>query len=309
MNLKKIFLPLVALVIVLSSCQKENDYLNNSVPVANAGLSQTITLPTNMVTVNGTGADADGEVVAYLWSQVAGPKETIIVNPGSPSTQIKDLTEGVYTFQLMVTDDAGATGVDTMKVTVARPQTTTSTILDLFELKILREGTQDFTQLGSTDDIVLEAWTKNGGNFDLRSVLKFDFASIPAGAKIVSANLHLYSYPAPMYNGDLVNANTGANNSFVVQQITSAWTFPGITWFNQPSVNTANQVIVPHAAQPMLDVNVDVTNIVSAMVTNNANYGFLLKLQQEIIHTSRIFVSGKTTVHTAKKPKLVVVYQ
>ncbi len=308
MNLKHIILTL-STAIVFFSCQKENDYLNNSVPVANAGTSQTITLPTNTVTVNGSGADADGEVVAYLWSQVDGPKETVIINPGSPSTVIKNLVEGVYTFQLMVTDDAGATGVDTMKVTVVNPPSTTATILDLFELKVLLDGGQDFTQLGSTDDIVLTAWTRGGGSFDVRSLLKFDFSSIPAGAKVISANLYLYSYPAPMHNGNLVNANFGTNNSFVVQQITSAWTFPGITWHNLPGVNTTNQLVVPHTAQSMLDLNLDVTNMVSSMVDGNANHGFLLKLQDQNAYTSRIFVSGKTTVHTAKKPKLVVVYQ
>lgn len=303
----KLFL-LVAIVSLIASCQKENDYLNNSVPVVNAGLSQTITLPTNSTTLTGTAVDADGDVVAYLWSQVDGPSESVIVNPGSPTTLVKGLVEGSYTFQLMATDNDGATGVDTLKVSVLKPKITSVTITDLAELKVLRHGVQDQTHTGS-QDIVIEAWTSGGINYDVRSVLKFNLSSIPANAKILSATLSLYSYPTPTLNGNLIDANHGANNSFTVQQISSQWTFPGVTWYNQPATTTTNQVVVPATAQSNLDLNLDVTNMVSSMVNNNANNGFLLKLQNEVQLNCRIFVSGTNTAHTSKKPKLVVVYE
>ena len=295
-------------LLLITGCQKENDYLNNSVPVVNAGVSQTITLPVNTVTLTGTGVDADGDIVAYLWSQVDGPSESVIVNPGASSTAVKNLIEGIYTFQLMATDNAGATGVDTLKVTVLKPKVTSLTITDLTEYKILRHGSQDYTQIG-LQDIVIEAWTSGGINYDVRSLLKFDLSSIPANAKIISANLSLYSYPTPTLNGNLIDANHGANNSFTVQQIVSPWTFPGMNWYNPPTVTTSNQTVVPTTAQPRLDLNLDVTAMVCSMVTNNANHGFLLKLQNETQLNWRIFVSSTNTVHTSKKPKLVVVYE
>ena len=90
----------------------------NQPPVANAGSDQTITLPTNSVTVSGSGSDADGTVVSYVWTKISGPSSYNIVNPTSAVTAINGLVQGVYQFQLTVTDNNGATGTDIMQVTV-----------------------------------------------------------------------------------------------------------------------------------------------------------------------------------------------
>lgn len=310
MNLKHIILTL-SIAIITFSCQKENDYLNNSVPVANAGTSHTITLPTNTVTVNGAGADADGNIVAYLWSQVNGPKESIIVNPGSPSTLIKDLIEGDYIFQLMVTDNAGATGVDTVKVKVNKPLVTSLTLApknNPGDIKVINSDGTDETNPVSPD-IVLAAWTKNAGGYYARALLKFDLSSIPASATIISAKLNLFSYPPPVLNGNLVDANHGSNNSFVVQQASSNWSYPGLTWFNQPTGNASTQLVVPSTTLSSLDVSLDVKALVSNMVSNNTNHGFLLKLVNESIYTSRIFVSSHSAINPTKVPQLVIEYQ
>ena len=95
--------PLVLLsILFVVSCKK--DFEENKVPVADAGTAKTITLPDTVV-LSGTGTDADGKVVAYLWSQVSGPTNSIIVNPGSTNTVIRFTVPGSYLFQLMVTDD------------------------------------------------------------------------------------------------------------------------------------------------------------------------------------------------------------
>ncbi|HSC38348.1 MAG TPA: hypothetical protein VLD19_10765, partial [Chitinophagaceae bacterium] len=114
-NLKSILFALSGSAVLLAGCTKDS----LKVPTSNAGPSKTITLPTDTVTLSGSGADADGQVVAYLWSQVSGPSSTIIVNPGSPASLIKGFTQqGTYVFQLMVTDNQGLTGVDTATVIV-----------------------------------------------------------------------------------------------------------------------------------------------------------------------------------------------
>src|SRR5262245_59351307 len=108
----------------LVSCTKD-DFKENEVPVADAGPSKAVTLPNDNETLTGTGADNDGQVVSYLWSQVSGPNASLIVNPGSATTDVEDLVEGTYVFQLMVTDDKGATGVDTAKIIVSHAPLTT----------------------------------------------------------------------------------------------------------------------------------------------------------------------------------------
>jgi ribosomal protein L14 len=90
----------------------------NQSPVANAGADIVITLPTNTVTLNGTGTDPDGKIASYLWTKIAGPSQYTIASATKARTSVKSLLQGVYTFVLKVTDNLGATGTDTINVTV-----------------------------------------------------------------------------------------------------------------------------------------------------------------------------------------------
>ena len=90
----------------------------NQPPTANAGLDQNITLPTNFVSLNGSGTDPDGTITAYLWTKISGPASGTITNPISATTSATGLIQGVYQFQLKVTDNNGATATDVMQVTV-----------------------------------------------------------------------------------------------------------------------------------------------------------------------------------------------
>jgi hypothetical protein len=296
-------------VFLLFSCTKEIQ--ENKVPVAEAGTSKIITLPVISESLAGSGVDADGEIVAYLWSQVKGPSETTIINPGSAATDVKGFIEGTYVFQLMVTDDKGATGVDTTAIIVNRAPVTTLTIQpsnNLFEFQVSNWNGANQTYAGAVD-IPLQAWTINSNPMTVREVIKFDLGDIPTHATIKSANLYLYSFPAPTINGNLNDANYGSNNTVIVQQIIGNWNMNTLGWFNQPATTTANQITVPSTNQPVLDLNLNVTSMVSSMVSSNANYGFLLKLQNEVAYTSRLFVSSYNTSYPAKRPKLVIVYE
>jgi Right handed beta helix region/Secretion system C-terminal sorting domain len=90
----------------------------NIAPVANAGNNQTITLPTNTVNIVGIGTDADGSVTGYQWSKISGPSSAVVVSPNAASTTINNLSEGVYLYQLQVTDNGGSIGRDTVTITV-----------------------------------------------------------------------------------------------------------------------------------------------------------------------------------------------
>lgn len=90
----------------------------NVPPVANAGNDVTITLPVNSANLSGSGTDEDGTVVSYSWSKVSGPAQGTIANPTSANTSVKSLVEGVYTFELKVTDNEGLSSTSKVKVTV-----------------------------------------------------------------------------------------------------------------------------------------------------------------------------------------------
>ncbi len=89
----------------------------NIAPTVNAGANQTIQLPTSSVTVTAIGTDTDGSIASYAWTKVSGGAATI-TNPSSASTTITGLVQGVYQFRVVVTDNNGLTGTDTVQVTV-----------------------------------------------------------------------------------------------------------------------------------------------------------------------------------------------
>lgn len=89
----------------------------NKQPVVNAGKDQTITLPTNTVTLSGFGNDPEGEDITYKWVKLTGGSGTI-TNPTSPNTTVTGLTQGSYQFRLAAIDEDGATGIDDIAITV-----------------------------------------------------------------------------------------------------------------------------------------------------------------------------------------------
>ena len=90
---------------------------------ANAGADQLITLPTSTVSLSGSGTDTDGTISSYSWTKISGPTSGTITSPASASTTVTALVQGVYKFQLKVTDNRGATGLDTVQITVNAPPT------------------------------------------------------------------------------------------------------------------------------------------------------------------------------------------
>ena len=90
----------------------------NKAPTANAGADISITLPTSTVNLSGAGNDTDGTIAGYLWTKITGPSQFAIVSANQAQTTINNLVQGIYTFELRVTDNQGATGRDTVRVTV-----------------------------------------------------------------------------------------------------------------------------------------------------------------------------------------------
>ena len=148
----------------------------NIPPVANAGLDQTITLPINTITLSGTGSDVDGTVVGHTWTQISGPSGYNIVNANLPGTDVTGLVQGVYQFELEVTDDDGATSVDTIQVTVYAA-TNISPIANAGSDQIITLPVNTITLSGSGSDadgtVADYTWTQISG---------------PSGYNIVNAN-------------------------------------------------------------------------------------------------------------------------
>ncbi len=109
----------------------DQDPAQNQAPMAHAGPSQTITLPDNTVTLNGTASDADGNIDSYLWTQQSGPGNATLTGIDGPSLEASDLIAGSYSFRLTVTDDDGGSAYDEVSVTVdLAPITVTAAVKD-----------------------------------------------------------------------------------------------------------------------------------------------------------------------------------
>lgn len=112
----------------------------NHPPIANGGENQTVTLPENIVILNGQESSDDHGIKEYFWTQIElvsvesfvsgdssanigfcyirGPKMSEIVNKDQMKATASKLVKGVYKFELNVTDANGLSDAAFVFVTV-----------------------------------------------------------------------------------------------------------------------------------------------------------------------------------------------
>ncbi|MFZ6010667.1 MAG: PKD domain-containing protein [Bacteroidota bacterium] len=87
----------------------------NIPPVANAGADRLVRLPISYYNVSGSGADDDGSIVSYSWSQISGPVCSLS-NQDTDRLKITSPVTGICVFKLEVTDDKGAKASDDVTI-------------------------------------------------------------------------------------------------------------------------------------------------------------------------------------------------
>ena len=130
-------LAFVAVAGLFSSCKKDsacNDCVDvdgppaindtarrHHAPLPDAGNDHTIMLPATISVLDGSGSsDPDNNIKTYLWSKISGPSSFHIVNTDTVITQVEHLQEGVYQFELRLTDSSGLSDSDTVQVVVMK---------------------------------------------------------------------------------------------------------------------------------------------------------------------------------------------
>ena len=160
---------------------------------------------------------------------------------------------------------------------------------------------------GNKPDLNAVAWTNNGNKSNIRSLIQFDLSAIPVGAVITDARLSLY------YNSDNQEGSHFSTffykNTTMINRVTSNWDESTVTWNNQPSVTTANQVTLAASTSSTQSYpNINVTALVQDMVNNPAqSFGFRLKMKAEDQFRKLLFASSDHA-NAALRPKLVVTY-
>jgi len=111
----------ILFVLIIASCKPEPPPppQGYKIPTANAGLDIVITLPLDSILLDGSASTArDGNLTKYEWSKISGPATFNITNQAAVRTRVNNLMEGVYQFELKVTNDKGLSAMDTVQVTV-----------------------------------------------------------------------------------------------------------------------------------------------------------------------------------------------
>jgi hypothetical protein len=91
----------------------------NIPPIAFAGGDLQLILPGNTATLNGSrSSDPDGTIIQYQWRKIQGPATYTLGTPNAAITTVTNVVEGVYLFELSVTDNNGAIDRDTVTLQV-----------------------------------------------------------------------------------------------------------------------------------------------------------------------------------------------
>lgn len=113
-----LLLSTLCFLLLFFGCKKNHEPKINQPPQVWAGLDQVVFLPSDTVELKGIASDADGSITSYEWTKLNGPSSSTIVSPFTKNTIVRDLVDGIYTFQLKVTDNRGLSAVDQVAVTV-----------------------------------------------------------------------------------------------------------------------------------------------------------------------------------------------
>lgn len=154
------------------------------------------------------------------------------------------------------------------------------------------------------DDFISNAWTVQGNPFIQRSLLKFDLTAIPSGANIISAKLSLYCNTISGHH----QLHAGNNSSYLLR-ILEPWNQNEVTWNTQPATTFDQSVILPQTTSQTEDyTDIDLTEMITFFHENpTQNYGFMLRLVEEIQLAAMVFSSSNHT-QPEKRPMLTIEY-
>jgi len=164
---------LISILLLVISCSNDNDLgpifnespIDNQYPIAYPGENQTITLPTNFVNLDGSGSsDPVNPIISYSWSKISGPTTYSFTNENAVQTQVINLVEGVYQFELTVTNALGLSGKGIVSIKVIQNMTSTYGSNKDINLMLPQDWVVlNNSYIGSSSDVTGFAWEKING--------------------------------------------------------------------------------------------------------------------------------------------------
>ena len=167
-------LPPVAQSVSCSDCgQRIHEFLFS------AGPDQTLSLPLDFVTLDGSKSTDDGHITSYLWTIESSPTSRVpqIANATAAQTNVTNLTEGKYVFRLTVVDNSKNNHSDTTVLVIQHDSNLPPEANPGPDQKIaLPQDTVTLDGSASKDDLGVDRWLWSRG------------PSSPAAGRIVGGN-------------------------------------------------------------------------------------------------------------------------
>lgn len=134
---------------------------------------------------------------------------------------------------------------------------------------------------GDIPIFVVAHWTINTQPGTVHSLIDFDWSNIPPNAIVSNAKMKVYAYNGDGGYQEFHSTLSGSNESWI-ERIITPWDELTITPSNPPSTTTLNRVSVFPSDSINHDFEIDVTQLVTDILSNpNDSYGFYWRLQLE----------------------------
>lgn len=160
---------------------------------------------------------------------------------------------------------------------------------------------------GKSEGLPAISWTAGGIPLFVRSLIDFNFDTIPSNVTIDSAKLSLFAHGTEGHGYH--HETLGGSNECYIQSIIENWYEDSVTWNTQPLTTDLNQVLIPKSDNSSQDyIRIDITELVKDIYKNPAeSFGFMLRLKNENSYMKMMFAASDVKDEN-KRPKLEIYY-
>lgn len=236
----------------------------NQPPVVDAGVDDTVTLPADTVTLDGSATDdgLPGGTLGIAWLQLSGPSTVQFADATALSTAATFGAAGTYELQLTA-DDGEFQASDSVFIVVNDAPPVSEQVFVATEDSVINGGNGS-RNFGNSANI-------NVHNFGPKvGLVQFDLSSL-LGSSIDSATLRFR----------LNRLNNSGDIELQLPQ--EAWSEDTVTYDNQPAFGATVQAISVTTADIGTVVSVDVTSIVQGWADGSTpSHGFRMQSLQSI---------------------------
>jgi Secretion system C-terminal sorting domain len=171
---------------------------------------------------------------------------------------------------------------------------------------------QPSNNYGSIPALAASRWTYNSsggsGFYTTKTLHKYDFSSIPAGATILSATLTQHVCTTCGISFTSHKDLSGLGNAGSIQQVNSPWTENTVTW-NTPLSSSGPVVSIASPGNgSTADLVSNITTIVQNIISGGANNGFEISVTDNSDYYHSLVYASRENPDSNLRPQLCITY-